>query len=132
MCNCKCMSQAKSLVKFVQKQLEIPFFQFVVCDQVKNRKTLFLCSGDIQQKPNSNIWVYRETQFPPLLWHPDLPIRKSLRSVLSLLTVLIILKGVSEIFFFQNSKFIAFKVKTEREVGNSLMAFNLLNIIHPL
>ena len=44
------MSQAKSLVKFVQKQLEIPFFQFVVCDQVKNRKTLFLCSGDIQQK----------------------------------------------------------------------------------
>ena len=50
--------------------------------------------------------------------------------MLGLLTV-IILKRVSENIFFQSNKFKAYKVKDEKEVANSLMAFNLLKIIHP-
>ena len=62
--------------------------------------------------------------------HPDLPIRKTLRRVLGLLTVMI-LKRVSENIFFQSNKFTAYKVKDEKEVANSLMAFNLPKINHP-
>ena len=65
-----------------------------------------------------------------LVEHPDLLIRKSLRWVLVLLTVMI-LKIVIESIFFQNTKFIAYTFKDEKEVANSLMAFNLLKIIHP-
>ena len=43
-----------------------------------------------------------------------------------------ILKRVSESMFFQSKKFTACKVKDEKEVTNSLMAFNLLKIIHLL
>ena len=42
-----------------------------------------------------------------------------------------ILKRVSETIFFQSNKSTACKVKDEKEVANSLMAFNLLKIIHP-
>ena len=33
--------------------------------------------------------------------------------------------------FFQSNKFIACKVKDKNEAANSLMALNLLKIIHP-
>ena len=37
---------------------------------------------------------------------------------------------MSESIFFQSNKFTACKIKDEKEVANSLMAFNLLKIIH--
>ena len=70
----------------------------------------------------------RPPKFPPLVRHPDLPIRKTLKRVLDSLTVMI-LKRVSESIFFQINKFTA--CKFTKEVANSLMAFNLLKIIHP-
>ena len=42
-----------------------------------------------------------------------------------------ILKIVSGSIFSQSNKFTACKVKHEKEVANSLMAFNLLKIVHP-
>ena len=69
-------------------------------------------------------------KFPSLVGHPNLPIEKPLRRVLGLLTI-IILKRVSENIFFQSIKFTTCKVKDEKEVTNSLIALNLLTIIHP-
>ena len=67
------------------------------------------------------------TPFPPLVGHADLLIRKTLRRVLGLFTVMI-LKRVSDSIY---NKHTACKVKDENEVATSLMAFNLLKIIHP-
>ena len=58
------------------------------------------------------------------------PIRKTLRSVLVLLTV-VTLKIVSESIYFQSNIFIGCKVKDGKEVAQSLMVLNLLKIIHP-
>ena len=69
-------------------------------------------------------------RFPLLLGHPDFPIRKTLRRVLGLLAAMI-LKRVSDSIFFQSNKFTACKIKDGIKVANSLMVFNLLNIIHP-
>ena len=52
--------------------------------------------------------------------------------MLSLLTAEMILKRVSESIFLQSNKFIAHKVKDEKEVANSLMALNLLKMIYPI
>ena len=62
-------------------------------------------------------------QFPRLVGHPDLPMRKTLR-VVGILTVMI---------FFQSKRFTAYKIKDEKEetIFYSLMLFNLLKIIHP-
>ena len=65
----------------------------------------------------------------PLVGHPDLPIKKTLR-VLGLHTAMV-LKRVSESIFFQCNNFTACKVKDGNEVANSLMIINLLKIIHP-
>ena len=69
-------------------------------------------------------------QLPPLVGHPNLAIRKTLRRVLGLLCVIILKKG-NESIFFQSSKFTACKVKHQEEVANSVMVFNLLKIIYP-
>ena len=66
----------------------------------------------------------------PFVGHPDLTIKKTLRRVLGLLTVMI-LKSVIEGIFFQSNKFTACKVKDEKEVANCLMVFSLLKIINP-
>ena len=50
--------------------------------------------------------------------------------MLGLFTVMI-MERVSDSVFFQSSKFTAFNIKDEKEVAKSLMAFNLLKIIHP-
>ena len=42
-----------------------------------------------------------------------------------------ILKKVSESILFQSNKFTACKVKDEKDVAISWMAFNLLKIIYP-
>ena len=72
----------------------------------------------------------RSTQFSPLVGQPDFLIRKTLRKVLGLFTTMI-LKRVSESIYFQIDIFITCKVKDEKEMVNSLMAFNLSKIIHP-
>ena len=92
--------------------------------------TQFFSGGDIQQRGKvQTFWLAgRPPKFPLLVGHPDLPIRKTLRRVLDSLTVMI-LKRVSESIFFQINKFTA--CKFTKEAGNSLMAFNLLKIIHP-
>ena len=69
------------------------------------------------------------SQVPPLVGNPNLPIRKTLRSVLGLLTAMI-LKRVSESIFFQSNIFTACKVKDGNDAAKSLMVLNLLNIIH--
>ena len=63
-------------------------------------------------------------QFSRLVGHPDLPMRKTLRVLVGLLTVMI---------FFQSKKFTACKIKDEKEETTFyfLMAFNLLKIIQP-
>ena len=66
---------------------------------------------------------------PPLKENPDLPISKTLRSVLGLLTVMI-LKRVSESIFFQSNKFTVCKVRDGKE-AKCLMVFNLYKIIYP-
>ena len=81
-------------------------FQYVVCDQGRDRGT----------------------HFPALVGHLNLPIRKTQSRLLGVLTAMI-LKRVSESIFFQSNKFTACKVKEEKEVANSLMALNLLKII---
>ena len=48
----------------------------------------------------------------------------------SMLLTVIILKRLSEIIFFQRTKFTACKIKDGKEMANSLMKFNLLKIIH--
>ena len=58
------------------------------------------------------------------------PIRKTLRSVLVLLTV-VTRKIVSESIYFQSNIFRGCKVKNGKEVAQSLMVLNLLKIIHP-
>ena len=74
-----------------------------------------------------NFWLAgRSPKFPPLVGHPDLPTKKTLRRVLD---TVMILKRVNESIFFQINKFTACKIT--KEVANSLMAFNLLKIIHP-
>ena len=56
-------------------------------------------------------------------------IKSTLRSVLALLIVTI-MKRVREIIFLKSNKFTAFKVKDRKEVGQSLMVFNVRKIIH--
>ena len=67
----------------------------------------------------------RPPKFPLLVGQPDLPIRKTLRSVLDLLTVMI-LKRVSESIFFQINIITACKFKNKKEVANFSRPFNLL------
>ena len=62
-------------------------------------------------------------QFSSLVGHPNALIRKTLRWVLGLLTVMI-LKRLSESIFFESNKSTA-RVKNEKDVAIFLMAFNL-------
>ena len=96
----------------------------------RDRGTPFFSGDDIQQKMKvQTSWLAgRPPKFLPLVGNSDLPIRKTLKRVLDSLTVMI-LKRVSESIFFQINKFTA--CKFTKEVANSLMAFNLLKIIHP-
>ena len=56
-------------------------------------------------------------QVPPLKGNPNLPIRKTLRTVFSLLTVMI-LKRVNQIIFFQGNKFTVCMVKNKKRRQN--------------
>ena len=77
-----------------------------------------LVRGDIQQ--NGKVETYGlagrlpHLQFPALVGHHDLPIRKILRRVLGLFTVMI-LKRATESIYFQSNKFTACKIKDEKE-----------------
>ena len=67
----------------------------------------------------------------PLVANPDAPIKNNLRSVLGLITV-IILKSAKESILFQRNTFTAYNVRNGKEVAKSLMIFNLCKIIHSL
>ena len=67
-------------------------------------------------------------ELPPIM--RNLPIKKTLRNELGLVTVMI-LKRVNESIFFQNNKFAIFKVKNGKQVAGTLIVFNLLKIIYP-
>ena len=75
--------------------------------------------SDIKQKGKvQTFWLVGripppKKKIPLLVEHPDLPIRKTLRRVFDLLTVMI-LKRVSESVFFQINKFTYVKVKIKR------------------
>ena len=105
----------------------------MICDQRRDRGGQFFDGGDILNRRGKFKFLGMQgdppCQFPALVGHPDLPKRKTLKWVLGLVTVMI-LKRVSESIFFQSNKFTTYKIKDEKEVANSLMAFNLLKIIH--
>ena len=104
----------------------------MVSDQGRDRGTQFYGGGDIQQKGKAQTFglAGRPPKLFPLVRHPNIPIRKTLRRVTGLLTVMI-LKRLSESIFFRSNKFTARKVRDEKEVANSLVALSLLRIIHP-
>ena len=99
-CVTEWMLQGKFLLKLVYKLLEISFFpscgifQYVIF--LSNRRGTFKILG-LQGDP--------PPQFPGLVGHPDLFMRKTLR-VFGLLTVMI---------FFQSKNFTTCKVKDEKE-----------------
>ena len=99
------------------------FFHYVVCDQGGTGGPNFLMGSYPIEGESSNFWACRETpsQFRPLVGYHDLPIRKTLGTMLSLLTAEMILKRVNESIFLQTNKFIVHKVKDEKEVANSLL-----------
>ena len=120
------------MLKFVWKLLEVPFFQYVVYDQERDKRTKVFGRELSSRRGKFQTFglAWRATlQFLSLVGHLDLPMRKTLRSVLGLLTIMI-LKRVSDSIFFQSNKFTACKVKDEKVVANSLMTFNLGKIIH--
>ena len=86
------------------------------------RTDIFLVGENIQQK-----WEVQRPQVVPLVENSDLPIRKILRILLALLTVMVLQK-VSEIIFFKSNKFTAYKVKDGKDVTKSLMVLNLLKL----
>ena len=132
MCNWKCTPQAKFLVKFVWKLLGIPFFLICgVCDQRRDRGTQFFGGVDITQKGEVHTFGFAERPSNSFLngtsWFPH----KENSEEVARFAYCNDFRRVSESIFFQSNKFIAYKVKDEKEVANSLMAFNLLKIIHP-
>ena len=103
------------------------FSKYVICDQERDGGTQLFGGGDIQQKGKVQAFGLAgrsRLQFPPLVGHRDLPIRKTQMRVVGLL-ILMILKRVSESFFCQSKKLTACKVKDEKEVTN----LNLLHIL---
>ena len=85
------------------------------------------------RRGSSNFWACRKSTLhvPPLMVNPDLPIRKLLKIVFVLLTVML-LKRVSQIFFFKSNRLTAYKVNRGREeVESHLTVFSILQNIQP-
>ena len=104
-----------------------------VAGNMRHRCANILVWDDSQQKGKLQTYILQgdpSIQFPPLVRHPDLPIKKILRRVLGLFTAMI-LKRVCDSNYFKSNKFTTCKVKDEKEMANSLMAFNLPKIIYP-
>ena len=93
-----------------------------------------MVGSDIQQKGETQNFGHEwgePSPVRPLVANPDPPIKNILRSVLGLITV-IILKSVKESILFQRNTFTACNVRDGKEVAKSLMMFNLFKIIHSL
>ena len=102
----------------------------MVCNQGKGGLN-FLVGVIYNRSGKLKLFVLQgEPQISSLGGTCDLPIRKTLRRVLDLITVLVF-KRVSESIFFQIDRFTVCKFKDKREVANSFMSFNLLKIIYP-
>ena len=99
------------------------FFQYVVCD--RRRDVLMFWWGRkwySTERESSNFWTCRKSYYPPIevsfiVGYPDLPIRKALRRVFGLLTV-IILKRVSESIFFQSTIITTLKMEKWLKMEN--------------
>ena len=68
-------------------------------------------------------------KIPPSVGYPDLSIKKTLRRVCDLLTILIS-KVMDKSIFFQINKFTACEFKDKKEAPDCLRAFNLMEVIH--
>ena len=113
------------------KTIRDTFFSNMWSGKAKGqRESKFLWGVISTEEESSNLWNCRETsaQFHPLVGHLDFPIKKILRTVLGLFTVMI-WKRLSDSIYFRSNKFTACKVKDDKEVAHSLVAFNLLKII---
>ena len=127
--NCYCLTEnahgRKMFAKICPKAIRDTYFPIFGLWSGEGQEELIFWRSDIQKNVKvSNCWLAGRphSQFPPLLRNTDLLIRKTLR---------MILKKVREVILFQiHFKFIASKVKDEKEVANPLMSFNLLKIIH--
>ena len=67
----------------------------------------------------------------PLVANSDLLIKNAMERALSVIAVRNF-KKVRESIFFQSSRFTACKVRDRKLVAQSLMAFNLRKVIHPI
>ena len=100
----------------------------MVCNQRRDRGNHLFGEGDIQQKRKGQTFgLAGRPILPPLVGLPNLPIKKTMRGVIGLLTV-IILKSVSEKIIFQSNKFAACKVKDEEEVARLSIHLNIRSI----
>ena len=95
---------------------------YVIRDQRRDRSTQFFgtgCGGRCPtERQSSNFWLFGETlarQFPLLVGHLDLPVKKILRKGLGPLSVTIF-KKVSESIFFQNLQRVKLKMKTRWQI----------------
>ena len=132
MCNWKCASPAKSLVK----KLEIPirdtalFFQYVVCDQesdgetwvgvISNRRGKLRLLGLQEEPPLSIPSLSGISQCP----HKENPCE----GVWPVYAYSNDFEKCEWAFSFKVTKFTACMVKDEKDVTNYLMVFNLLKL----
>ena len=100
----------KSLGKSCLKAIRDTFFCNMWSVIRRGPERLIFLVGDIKQEKKVQTFGFAgrpppppPPHLPPLVGHPDLPIRKTLRRVLVLLTVMI-LKRVSESSFFLKAK----------------------------
>ena len=109
------------------------FIQFTFCDHRRDREVEHFVASDIQQKGEAQIFGLAERSFPLSIlsfsgasWppHKENPDEGDWSAYCNDFE-----KSDWE-YFFQSYKFTARKFEDEKEVANSLMTFNLLNIIH--
>ena len=102
---------------------------------MKERKTLnVLVRVVIQKKSDVQNFGHEGREFAlvhPLVANSDLIIKNAMERALSVIAVRNF-KKVRESIFFQSSRFTACKVRDRKLVAQSLMAFNLRKVIHPI
>ena len=102
---------------------------------MKERKTLnVLVRVVIQKKSDVQNFGHEGREFVlvhPLVANSDLLIKNAMERALSVIAVRNF-KKVRESIFFQSSRFTACKVRDRKLVAQSLMAFNLRKVIHPI
>ena len=102
---------------------------------MKERKTLnVLVRVVIQKKSDVQNFGHEGGELAlvhPLVANSDLLIKNAMERALSVIDVRNF-KKVRQSIFFQSSRFTACKVRDRKLVAQSLMAFNLRKVIHPI